>query len=340
MAEAATRERAVVRTGIGMITKAGGFVGAQNLSLLVALGLLAAVISSQTPYFFLWSNILNIGVAVSLLGLVAIVQMIVLVSGGLDLSVGSTAGLSSVTAASVVVASNSATLGVLSGLAMGAAAGLFNGFLITAGRVNPVIATLATFSAFRGLAFIVTGGQAIGVSNDTFNHISSGRIGGFPIPVIILIVGAGLFFVLLRFIDIGRNIYAMGGNPVAARLAGINLTRYRFGIYTLSGLVAGLAGVLLTAKINSGQPASGTVGLELDSITAALLGGAALAGGRGTVAGAILGVLILGVLDNGLILLNVQSFYQLVAKGGLLVTAVMIQEWRGHLALPGWSRRS
>jgi ribose/xylose/arabinose/galactoside ABC-type transport system permease subunit len=134
--------------------------------------------------------------------------------------------------------------------------------------------------------------------------------------------------VFLRYTDIGRNIYAMGGNPVAARLAGISLSKYRLGIYSLSGAVAGLAGVLLTAKTLAGEPSAGTQGLELEAITAALLGGCALAGGKGTVVGALLGVTIIGVLDNGLILLNVPSFYQLIAKGALLVAAVMIQEWR------------
>jgi L-arabinose transport system permease protein len=303
-------------------------VGAQNVSLLIALALLVAIIGVQNDAFFLTSNLINIGVAVSLLGVVAIVMTVVIVSGGLDISVGSTAGLASVAAAEAMTHVDSAVLGIAAGLACGALAGLLNGLFITVGRVNPVIATLATYSAYRGVAFAVTNGEAVTIDNDTFVTLGSDRVAGIPVPVIVLALVAVAFFVFLRHTDIGRNIYAMGGNPVAARLAGISLSKYRLGIYTLSGTVAGLAGVLLAAKTLAGEPSAGTNGLELEAITAALLGGCALAGGKGTIVGALLGVIILGVLDNGLILLNVASFYQLIAKGALLVVAVMIQEWR------------
>lgn len=321
----------------GRVAAVRDAIGAQNLSLLIALGLLMAIIGSQNSNFFLVSNLLNIGVAVSLLGIVAIVQTIVIVSGGLDISVGSTAGLSSVAAAGAVGAVDAAAFGVGAGIVTGAAAGAFNGLVITFGRVNPVIATLATFSAFRGLAFALTDGEAVPVTNDTFISIGADRLAGIPIPLLILVAVAAAFFVFLRYTDVGRNIYAMGGNPTAARLAGISLTKYKLGIYTLSGAAAGLAGVLLAAKTFAGEPAAGSQGLELEAITAALLGGCALSGGKGTVVGAVLGVLIIGVLANGMILLNVPSFWQLVAKGGLLIVAVMIQEWRSDRGLRRFS---
>lgn len=302
--------------------------GAQNISLLIALALLVAVIGSQNQDFFLTSNLINIGVAISVLGVVSIVMTVVIVSGGLDISVGSTAGLASVAAAGALTAVDSASFGIAAGVAIGAVAGAVNGLIITFGRVNPVIATLATYSAYRGIAFALTDGKAVAVDNDTFIALGSDRIWGIPYPVIVLVLVAIAFFVFLRYTDIGRNVYAIGGNPIASRLAGISLTKYRLGIYTLSGAVAGLAGVLLTAKTLAGEPSAGTQGLELEAITAALLGGCALAGGKGTIVGALLGVTIIGVLDNGLILLNVPSFYQLIAKGALLVAAVMIQEWR------------
>jgi ribose transport system permease protein/L-arabinose transport system permease protein len=302
--------------------------GAQNISLLIALALLVAVIGSQNQDFFRTSNLINIGVAISVLGVVSIVMTVVIVSGGLDISVGSTAGLASVAAAGALTAVDSAGFGIAAGVAIGAVAGAVNGLIITFGRVNPVIATLATYSAYRGIAFALTDGKAVAVDNDTFIALGSDRIWGIPYPVIVLVLVAIAFFVFLRYTDIGRNVYAIGGNPIASRLAGISLTKYRLGIYTLSGAVAGLAGVLLTAKTLAGEPSAGTQGLELEAITAALLGGCALAGGKGTIVGALLGVTIIGVLDNGLILLNVPSFYQLIAKGALLVLAVMIQEWR------------
>jgi ribose transport system permease protein len=303
-------------------------MGAQNLGLLIALALLVVVIRTQSPYFFLSSNLLNIGSAISILGVLAIVQTVVIVAGGLDISVGSTAGLTSVVTATVLAGSSGVGLGLLAGLGVGLAAGTFNGILITFGRVNPVIATLATFSGFRGAALLVVNGNSVGVANTSFNYIGSGRILGVPVPFVIFLGIAALFFVGLRYTDIGRNVYAMGGNPTASRLAGINLTRYKLGVYMLSGLIAGLAGILLTARTTSGQPISGSQGLELASITAALLGGAALDGGKGTIVGAFLGVTILGVLENGLTLLNVSSFYQDVARGSLLIAAVVLQEFR------------
>jgi ribose transport system permease protein/L-arabinose transport system permease protein len=303
-------------------------VGTTNLGLLIALLVLGTIISLRTPNFLTATNLLNIALAVSLLGIMAIAQTVVIVSGGLDISAGSIAGLASVSTAMIVGAASSGIAGVLGGIVVGAVAGLGNGLIITVGRVNPVIATLATLSAYRGLAFIVTDGKAVGVTDQAFNSLGSGRLGFIPYPVLVLIAVSIGFGFLMRYTDVGRNIYAMGANPAAARLAGIGLDRYKLGIYALSGAAAGLAGVLLTARTTSGQPASGSQGLELEAITAAVLGGAALSGGRGTVVGALLGVFVIGTLNNGLILLNVPTFYQLVAKGLLLVFAVVLSERR------------
>jgi L-arabinose transport system permease protein len=307
-------------------------IGGNNLSLIAALVILVTIITTQTKYFFLPTNLLNIGLAITLLGLLAIGQTVVIISGGLDISVGSMTGLCSVAAAMAIVATNNPALGVVAGLLAGAVAGMGNALIIILGRVNPVIATLATYSAYQGVALLITNGSAVGVSNQAFNSIGSGHILEIPVPLLILVGVAAAFFIFLRFTDVGRNIYAMGGNPVAARLSGINVNMYKFGIYTLSGLVAGLTGIILTARTTSGQPVSGSVGLELQAITAAVLGGCALAGGKGTIGGTILGVMILGVLNNGMILMNVPTFYQLLARGAVLVLAVVIQEWRTRRA--------
>jgi ribose/xylose/arabinose/galactoside ABC-type transport system permease subunit len=300
-------------------------VGWQNVSLLCALGLLVAIIGARNSDFFLVQNFFNIGAAVALLGLVSVVQTIVIVSGGLDISVGSTAGLASVVAAEAMLHVNSAAVGIAAGLGIGLVAGLFNGLLVTAFKLNAVIATLATYSAYQGFAYLVTNGVSISVSNSAFNNIGSGTVFGIPISVVILAVVALALIAFMRTTDIGRNIYAMGGNPIAARLAGIPVERYKLGIYGFAGLIAGLAGVILTARTTAGQPGSGTQDLALTSITAVLLGGTALAGGRGTIFGTVLGVLIIGTLDDGLILLNISSFYQLVAQGTVLIFAVIIQ---------------
>ena len=303
-------------------------VGLQNVSLLIALTLLVIGIVSQTDKFLLTNNLLNIGVSVSLVGLVAGVQTVVIISGGLDISVGSIAGLASVSAALMLEQWNNTGLGIAAALAAGLVCGLINGAVITVLRVNPVIATLATLSAFRGVAFLFTNGKAVGVINTTFNDIGSARPLGVPFPIIVLAAVAVALHLMLRYSVPGRNIYAIGGNPVAARLSGINLSGYRLAVYTLSGVGAAIAGVVLTARTHSGQPASGSQGLELEAITAALLGGCALNGGKGTIFGTILAVVLLGTLTNGMILLGIQSFYQLVAKGALLVLAVAIQQYR------------
>ena len=180
-------------------------------------------------------------------------------------------------------------------------------------------------AVFRGVAFIISNGQSISIFDPAFRFIGDGKIFGVPVTIWVLVVVVAIFFVLMRYTVTGRNIYAIGGNPVVARLAGLDVRAYQIGIYALSGATAGLAGMLLAARTGSGQPISGSEGLELEAITAAVLG-AALTGGKGTIIGGLLGVLIIGVLDNGLILTSVPTFYQMVAKGVLLIAAVIIAE--------------
>ena len=304
-------------------------IGAQNLSLLGALAILVAIFgSAHGDIFFSARNLTNILNAVAILGLVASAQTVLIVSGGIDVSVGSIVGMASVAAALTMLHVGSAAAGILAALVVGTLGGLANGLITTKGRVNAIIATLATMAIFQGIAFIITDGRAIGVLNADFNWIGAGRILNVPLPVIVLIVVAAVLAFFMRATDLGRNIYAIGGNPNAARLAGIAVERYRVGVFVLSGLVCGIAAVLLTSRATSGQPSSGSGGLELEAITAAFLGGCAMSGGRGTVIGTCLGVLIIGTLGNGMILMQVPTFYQLVAKGALLLGAVMLMEFR------------
>lgn len=306
-------------------------VGVQNVSLLIALAVLVAVIGVQNSNFFYTSNIAIIGTTVSIVGILAVAQTVVMLLGGLDISVGSQAGLTSVSAAMVFTATGSATLGMLCALALGCAAGLFNGMVVIYGRVNAVIATLATFAAYRGLANLISDGRAQGYTgaDPVFIFLARGHLLGIPVLIWVLALVALAVQLMLHYTDVGRNIYAIGGNAVASRLAGIALNRYVIGVYVFVGLVAGIAGVLLTARTGSGQPTSGSQGLELQSITAAALGGCSLQGGKGTIVGTLLAVILLGVLENGLIILNVNSFYQDIAQGALLVVAVVIQQRRG-----------
>lgn len=311
------------------------FVGAENLSLVIALIIMVALIASQTEFFFSARNLLNIGQNMAVVGLIAIGMTLVIVSAGLDISVGSIAGCASVVCALMVTQVGTVVGGVFFGVCIGIVLGLVNASIISLLRVNPVVATLATFSAFRGVAFLIApDGRPIGVLDPTLALLGSGRLfqvgdfPGVPIAFIILIVVAIIAHFVMTSTVFGRSIYSMGGNPTAARLAGINLTRMRYYIYAISGALSGLAGVIVTARTSSGQPASGTQGLELEAITAVFLGGALLAGGKGTIVGTMLAVLLLATLSNGMNLLGIPTFYQLVAKGLLLVIAVAIGQWR------------
>lgn len=305
-------------------------IGVQNLSLLVALGALVAIIGAQNSDFFLVSNIETIGTTVSVVGILAVVQTVVMLIGGLDISVGSAAGLASVVSAMVFTSQASAALGILAALVVGVLAGLFNGLVIIYGRVNAVIATLATYAGYRGLANLISDGRAQGYTgtDSTFIFIARGTVAGIPVLIWILVIFALAAHLLLRYTDIGRNLYAMGGNATAARLAGININRYVIACYVMAGITAAIAGIMLTARTGSGQPTSGSQGLELQSITAAALGGVSLRGGKGAIPGTILAVLLLGVLQNGLTILNVNSFWQDIAQGFLLVIAVILQQRR------------
>ncbi|RLP77073.1 ABC transporter permease [Mycetocola tolaasinivorans] len=314
-------------------------MGVQNVSLLIAIAFVVLVIGSQNPLFFTVPNLKVIGTAIAISGLLAVVQTLVIIMGALDISVGSIAGLASVTSA-MIFTSAGPFIGVVGAVGIGLLCGLLNGCIIVFGRVNPVIATLATLAAYKGIAQLISDGRAQGYTgaDPFFVFLARGSVLGIPTLIWILVVIALGVHVLLRYTTMGRNIYAVGGNDVASRLAGININRYILGIYMMTGAVAALAGILITARTGSGQPVSGSEGLELEAITAAALGGAALKGGKGTIAGTILAVILLGILTNGMTLLGVNSFWQNVAKGGLLVLAVVLQQLRSgerRIGLPG-----
>ncbi|UUP17029.1 ABC transporter permease [Nitratireductor thuwali] len=261
-------------------------IGIHNASLILALiALLILFGILRGDVFFSSRNILNIGMGVAILGVLAISQTAVIVSGGLDISVGAIVGLTTVSTAMAIDATGLAAAGPLAGVAIGAAAGLFNGLVITYGRVNAIIVTLGTMAIFRGIAFIISNGQSISIFNDTFRLLGVGRFLGLPAPIWVLIGVAVLFYVFLHKSIVGRNIYAIGGNPVVARLSGMDIKRYRVGMYVLSGMVAGIGGILLAARTGSGQPISGSEGLELEAITAAFLGGCAMQGARARLSG-------------------------------------------------------
>ncbi len=307
------------------------FVGPQNLSLIGALIVVVVLFTFLNSGYLTWENVQVIGEAVTVAGLLSVVQTVVIICGAMDISVGSQAGVASVISAMAFMSTgHNPLLGMAAAVGVGIVAGVVNGLVIVYGRVNPVIATLATLAAYKGVAQLISGGRAQGfvLGDDVFIFVSRGSIAGIPVQVWILIVVALLVHLMLKYTDIGRNLYAIGGNDTAARLAGININKYLIAVYALAGIVSAFAGIILTARTGSGQPTSGSEGLELQSITAAALGGCALKGGKGGVGGTLLAVVLLGALNNGLNVVGVNTFWQNVAQGALLVVAVIIQQRR------------
>ncbi|MER5710300.1 ABC transporter permease [Streptomyces sp. NPDC002122] len=303
-------------------------VGGQNISLIGALVVVLALFGLLNDNYLSLSNMQVIAEAATITGLLAIVQTVVIICGGLDISVGSQVGVASVVSAMVFTTTGSgAFLGMAAAIGVGVLVGALNGLVIVYGRVNPTIATLAGLAAYKGLAQLLSDGRAQGyvLNDDVFVFLGRGKIAGIPAMVWILIVVALSVHLLLKYTDIGRNLYAIGGNDTAARLAGISINKYLICVYTLIGVVAG---ILLTARTGSGQPVSGSEGLELKAITAAALGGAALKGGKGGIGGTLLAVALLGCLENGLTVEGINTFWQNVAQGALLVIAVVIQQRR------------
>jgi ribose transport system permease protein len=303
-----------------------------DLALVGALAVLLVVFGvASNGREFLETNLVSILDAGSILGVVTIGEVIVMISGNLDISVGSNTGL--VTAALAVVMAHShanLALGLVTAIAAGLIAGAINGIAVAYAQVNSVIATLATYSAYLGVALLVTNGQEIGIDSSALGTLGTGTVLSVPYLVIVLIVVTVIAVTLMRHSLGGHRVYAVGGSQQASRVAGIKVQRYLFVMFLLSGLCAAIAGVMLAGQTGTAQPTEGSVGLELTAITAVLLGGTGLNGGTGTVFGAILGVLVLSTLDNGLLLVGVPAFWQEVATGVVLMIAVLLQDVSGH----------
>ncbi|GAB4542880.1 MAG: ABC transporter permease [Anaerolineae bacterium] len=289
------------------------------------------VFALLTPYFLTTKNFVNIGQTLAVVGIVAIGETLVLISGGVDISVGSVAALAGVLASLLW---NNDILPiwwcVLAGLMSGAFVGLINGLIVTRIKINPLITTLGTFSIVRGLAFVLSGGQTNQFQNEQVQFLGRGNIGGVPFSLILMLVLYVVFIFILRQTPFGRNLYAVGGSPMASRLAGISVSRHLLVVFMLCGFLAALGGVLSTAQLASGTPQA-AIGLEFTVIAAVILGGTSLAGGKGTLIGTLVGVIILRTLDNGLILTNVSSYYQQVGRGAVLLLAVGLDQLRLRL---------
>jgi ribose transport system permease protein len=290
--------------------------------------ILCVVMTILSPYFLTFNNLFNVGTQIAVIAILALGQTFVIVSGGIDLSVGSVLGLAGIVFGWASVVANLPLAALALGIGAGALAGLTNGLLITLGNLPPFIATLAMLSAARGLALVISGGVPLNPIPGAILSLGSGDLFGFvPLPVVLMLVMWALTIGILRSTYAGRCMYAIGGNEEASRLSGINVSRQKLIVYTLSGLFAGIAGILITARLASADPQAGFT-YELDAIAAVVIGGASLSGGVGNASGTLIGALILGVLRNGLNLLNVSAFWQQVIIGAVIALAVMTDTLR------------
>ncbi|WP_110113431.1 ribose ABC transporter permease RbsC [Bacillus sp. CGMCC 1.16541] len=297
----------------------------QKLGPLLGLIMLVVIVSILNPSFLEPLNLLNLLRQVAINALIAFGMTFVILTGGIDLSVGSILALSSALMAGMIVSGIDPILAILIGCLLGAGMGAINGLLITKGKMAPFIATLATMTIFRGLTLVYTDGNPItGLGeNYLFQLFGRGYFLGIPVPAITMMLSFAVLWVILHKTPFGRKTYAIGGNEKAAIISGIKVPQVKVMIYSLAGLLAALAGAILTSRLNSAQPTAGT-SYELDAIAAVVLGGTSLSGGRGLIVGTLIGALIIGTLNNGLNLLGVSSFFQMVVKGVVILIAVLI----------------
>ncbi|UDL94570.1 L-arabinose ABC transporter permease AraH [Lichenihabitans sp. PAMC28606] len=288
-----------------------------------------AAVAFLVPNFFTERNMLGLLQSVVTIGIVSGSMMLCLASRDFDLSVGSTVAFAGMAAVMGSNATGSVTLGVGLALLAGLAVGIVNGVVIARLRINALIATLATLQIVRGLALIASNGRAVGVNEPAFYSIAQTAVFGIPTPVWVMVLCLAAFGFVLNRTVFGRNVLAVGGNPDATRLAGVDVARTRIWIFAIQGVMCGIAGVLLASRITSGQPNAAT-GLELSVISACVLGGVSLAGGRAAISGVVVGVLILGIAENAMNLLNIQAFYQYLVRGLILLLAVMLDNLRSR----------
>ena len=302
----------------------------ENIGMLSALAILVIVFACLSEYFLGQANIINIFRQISINAIIAFGMTCVLLTGGIDLSVGAVAALSGCTIVGLINMGYGFGLALLAGLLLGAFVGAINGTVIAIAKLPSFIVTLGMMNIARGVAYLYSDGEATPLLNkvypeasNLFNKSGNGYLLGVPIPILIMIIAFIFLVLVLNKTRFGRNIYALGGNRECARFSGIKIVRTEIGVYTLNGLYTALAGLILMARMGSGQPMVGE-GYELDAIAAVVLGGTSFTGGKGKIGGTLIGALVLGVFSNGLNLIQVSYYWQLVVKGLIIITAVYI----------------
>ncbi|GAC1512212.1 MAG: ribose ABC transporter permease [Ktedonobacteraceae bacterium] len=303
----------------------------QQLGMALVLIILCIIMSIIAPNFLDFRNLINVARQISINAILAAGMTFVILTGGIDLSVGSGLAVAGVLSVWLSVKGVNPFFAVLAAIIVGGLCGLLNGVLIAKLRLPAFIVTLGALTYLRGVAYVTTGAYPLIKTDLGFAFLGGGYLGPIPWPVVVALLVFILGYVVLTRTTFGRHIYAIGGNEQAARLGGINVDLNLIWVYTISGLCTGLAGVIFSARLLSGQPTGGD-GYELDAIAAVILGGTSFVGGQGSIIGTLIGALIIGVLNNGLVLLDVPFFYQLIIKGAVIVIAVLIDRIRARAA--------
>ncbi|RZO41131.1 MAG: ABC transporter permease [Rhodobacteraceae bacterium] len=299
------------------------FVDIRELTLIMLITVIIVVMANINPYFFSFSNFRAVAVGMTPTAIIVIGMAILLASGGFDLSVGSVMALSSTVVAMLLLTGMPIFIAVLCGLIMGGVIGVANGVLVTSFGINPLIATLGTMSIARGIALVLTEGFSVSSLPSSFAWIGKASFGGFPVIVIVTLVLVVLFDLAVRHTRFFRQVYFIGANEKAAMLSGIHVNRVRIILYALTGILAAFAGILLASRLMSGTPTAGN-GIELQVLAAAVIGGASLRGGEGTILGAFLGVVFVALINNTMTMLAVSIYWQMIVIGGVLIMAVAL----------------
>jgi ribose transport system permease protein len=311
-----------------MILKQIEFSFLKKFASLWSLVLISIILSIISPQFLSLDNLLSVGLQISVIALLAIGGVMVIITGGIDLSVGSVLALSGVISSVLLSNGVPISIAIFAGLLTGIFCGFLNGFVIAKGKLPPFIATLGMMGIARGAALIITNGVPVFGLPQSFAAIANDKIFNvIPIPIIIVILFAVLMHIVLNQFSFGRYIYAIGGNYEATRLAGVKVNLHLIKTYTIAGFFSGLGGIILASRLSTGQPTAGT-GYELDVVAACVIGGASLSGGAGTISGAMIGALIIGILRNGCNLMDISAFWQQVAIGSIIIIAVFTDQYK------------
>lgn len=292
--------------------------------ILLILVLMVVVVSVLTPNFLTPKNLINVVRQISFIAIMAFGSTFVIITGGIDLSAGSIVGMVSVfTAAFAHPGEYPLIVPVMIGILTGLACGCVNGFLIARMDIPPFIATLGLMTSGRGVALLFSNGRPINDLSDSYLFLGAGYILGIPVPIVILIILAVVMYLLLNNTPFGRHVMAIGGNEQAARISGINVVAVKLGVYAIAGVLSAVAGILMSARISSGQPNLG-VGYEMDAVASSVIGGVSLSGGIGTIWGTVCGALVIGIINNGMDLLGINTYWQQIVKGMIIVVAVLL----------------